>query len=120
MIKHTIVSVEKIDDHTVRLKSEIIMDEVINGYGGGVITYEAPIELAAQVAKEKVEWKLTSVTNPMVWTPVLQENFDVLEDYLASLLPEPTVVDPEVPPVEEPVVEPVVDGSSVEPAHEGA
>ena len=104
MIKHKILSVERVDDATARVISEIVTEVVINGYGGGLITYEVPIARAIDAAKEKVEWKLTSVTNPMVWTPIVEENFEVLEDYLQSLIPEPVV---------EPVVEPVA-----EPAHE--
>ena len=108
MIKHKILSVKRVDDATARVTSEIVTDAVINGYGGGRLTYDVPVERAIEAAKEKVEWKLTSVTNPMVWTPVVEENFEVLEDYLQSLVPEP-VGEPVAEPVAEPVGEPVAE-----------
>lgn len=105
MIKHKILSVEKIDEGTLRLKSQILMTEVINGYGGGTLMYDAPLAAAASVAREKLQWKLTAETNPMKWTPIFEEDFSVLEDYLLSLVPEPVIIEPSVEPSIEPAPE---------------
>ena len=57
-IPYMVISADPVDEHHTRVVVETQLAVVVNGYGGGRLTFVAPNTALLQVIEDKIIWKL--------------------------------------------------------------